>query len=78
MCKIKHTKPNYINIKVNGHKLQDKKTTTNEIKYRINQEIKIFYCKKQNLNQQLYRIYLKCAHYLKVCDSITKIQSTYH
>jgi len=32
MCKIKHLKPNYINIKVNGDKSQDKKTTTNAIK----------------------------------------------
>jgi hypothetical protein len=45
-CKIKHPKPNYINIKVNGEKSQDKKTTTNAIKYRINQEIKFLYCKK--------------------------------
>jgi hypothetical protein len=41
MCKIKHLKPNYINIKVNGNMSQDKKTTTNEINYRINQEIKL-------------------------------------
>jgi len=34
MCKIKHLKPNYLNIKVNGNKSQDKKTTTNAIKYR--------------------------------------------
>jgi len=26
MCKIKQQKPNYINIKINGHKSQDKKT----------------------------------------------------
>jgi len=25
MCKIKQMKPNYINIKINGQKLQDKK-----------------------------------------------------
>jgi hypothetical protein len=54
MCKIKHLKPNYINIKINGNKSQDKKITTNAIKYRINQEIKFLYCKKRNLNQQLY------------------------
>ena len=63
MCKIKHMKPNYINIKINGKKSQDKKTTTNAIKYRLNQEIKFLYCKKQNLNQQPYHIHLKCAHY---------------
>jgi len=63
MCKIKHLKPNYINIKINCKKSQDKKTTTNAIKYRINQEIKFLYCKKQNLNQQLYRIHLQFAQY---------------
>jgi len=35
MCTIKHLKANYINIKVNGKKSQDKKTATNAIKYRI-------------------------------------------
>jgi hypothetical protein len=44
-------KPDYINIKVNGNKSQDKKTTTNAIKYRINQELKFLYCKKQNLKK---------------------------
>jgi hypothetical protein len=29
MCRIKHLKQNYINIKINGKKSQDKKTTTN-------------------------------------------------
>jgi len=38
MCKIKHLKPNYINIKTNSKMSQDKKTTTNAIKHRINQE----------------------------------------
>jgi len=65
MCKIKHVKPNYINYEVNNKKLQNKKTTTNAIKYRINKEIKFFYCKKQNLNQHLYRIHIKCVRYCK-------------
>jgi hypothetical protein len=64
MCKIKHVKLNYINIKINGRKQQDRKTTTPAIRYRINQEIKFLYCKKQHLNQQLYNIHLECAqHY---------------
>jgi hypothetical protein len=63
LCKIKHLKPNYINIKINGKNSQDKKTTTNAIKYRINQEIKFLYCKKQILNQQLCCIHLQCAQY---------------
>jgi hypothetical protein len=40
LCKIKHLKPNYINIKINGKKLQVNRTTNNAIKYRINHEIK--------------------------------------
>ena len=66
MCKIKRLKPNYINIKVNGKKSQDKKTTTNAIKYRINQEIKFPCFKKQNLNQQLHCIHLNPAQYRNV------------
>ena len=34
MGRIKHLKPNYINIKINRKKSQDKNTTTNGIKYR--------------------------------------------
>ena len=45
ICKIKHLKPKYINIKANGKMSQDKKTTTNAIKYRIYQEIDFLYCK---------------------------------
>ena len=53
MCRIRQLKPNYIDIKVNGGKPQDKKTTSNAVRYRINQEIKFLYCKKQNLNQHI-------------------------
>jgi hypothetical protein len=63
MYKIKHLKPNYINVNINGEESQDKKTTTNAIKYRKNQEIEFVYCKKQNLNQQLHHIHLQCAQY---------------
>jgi len=63
MCKIKHLKPDYINIKINGKKSQDKKTTANALKYRMNQEIKFLYCKKHNLNQELYHIHLQSAYY---------------
>ena len=61
-AKIKQLKPNYINIKINGQKPQDKKTTINAIRFRINQEIKFLYRKKQHLNQQLYYLYLEGAH----------------
>ena len=62
MCRTKQVKPNYINIKTNGRTQQDKKTISNAIKFRTNQEIKFLYQKKQHLNQQLYRTHLQCAH----------------
>jgi len=62
VCRTKGVKPNYINIRTNGRSLQDKKTTTNAIRFRINQEIKFLYRKKQHLNQQLYCTHLECAH----------------
>jgi len=43
-------------------KPQDKKTTINAIRFRINQEIKFLYCKKQNLNQRLFYLHLEGAH----------------
>jgi len=61
-CAVKQLKPNYINIKVNGRKPQDKKTTINAIKFRTNQEIKFLYCKKHNLNQQLHHLHLEGTH----------------
>jgi len=42
MCKVKQLKPNYINIKINGQKPQDMKTTINAIRFRINQEVSAF------------------------------------
>jgi hypothetical protein len=63
MCRMKPVKPNYINIRINGQKQQDKRTTTQAIRYRINQDIKFLYRKKQLLNQQLYSIHLKCAQH---------------
>jgi len=56
--KIQHLKPNYISIKINGKKSQDKKTTTNAIKYRINHEIKFLYCKNRtSINNYIVYIY---------------------
>ena len=62
MCKIKQLKPNYINIKLNGQKPQDKRTTINAIRFRINQEIKFLFHKKQHLNQRRYCLHLEGAH----------------
>jgi len=61
VCRIRQLQPNYINIKVNGHRRQDRRTATQATRYRINQEIKYLYCKKQQLNKQLYNEHLKCA-----------------
>jgi hypothetical protein len=61
MCKIKQVKPNYVTIKLDGRKQQDRETTTQAIRYRMNKEIKYLYRKKQHLNQQLYNIHLECA-----------------
>ena len=48
-------------MKTNGKKQQDKKTTNQAIIYRINQEIKFLYRKKQHIKQKLYNIHLECA-----------------
>jgi len=60
--KAKQLMPKYTHIKINGNNTQSKKTTIAATKYRLNQEIKFLYCKKQKLNEQLYRIYLECAN----------------
>jgi hypothetical protein len=62
MCKTKNLKPKYIHFKTNAKTPQDRKTMSNAVRFRINQEIKFLYCKKQNLNVQLYRIHLDCAN----------------
>ena len=54
ICRIKGLKPNYIKLTINGKTQRDKKTITNAVRFRINQEIKFLYYKKQQLNQQLY------------------------
>jgi hypothetical protein len=60
---LKQLTPRYINIKVNGNNTQSLKTKNVAIRYRINQELKFLYAKKQQLNKQLYRIHLECATY---------------
>jgi hypothetical protein len=61
ICRIRQLQPSYMNIKFNGQRRQDKRTAAQAIRYRINQEIKYLYCKKQKLNKQLYSEHLKCA-----------------
>jgi len=62
VCKIKQLKPNYIHFRTNSKTIWDRRTTSHAIRYRINQELKFFYCKKQTLNKQLYKLHLECAH----------------
>ena len=61
MCKSKQLKPRYINIKINGQKPQDKKTTINSIRFRINQEFKFLCRKKQHINQRLHHLQMENA-----------------
>ena len=62
MCKTKNLKPQCIHFKTNGKTPQDRKTVFNEVRFRTNQEIKFLYCKKRNLNAQLYQTHLDCAN----------------
>ena len=62
ICRERQLKPKYISLKINGRKQQDIRTTTHAVKFRINQEIKFLYKKKQHLNQQLFRMQLQCAN----------------
>jgi hypothetical protein len=62
ICRDRQLKPKYISFKISGRKQKDKRTTTNAIRFRINQEIKFLYKKKQHLNQQLYQTQLECAN----------------
>jgi hypothetical protein len=60
-CRDKQLTPKYISIRVNRKNKQSQKTLQNAIRYRINQEIKFLYIKKQKLDEQLYNLHLKCA-----------------
>ena len=58
---LKQLIPPYVNIRVNGNNPRCQKTKNAAIRYRINQELKFQYAKKQQLNEQLYKIHLECA-----------------
>jgi len=60
-CRDKQLTPNYINIKINGNNRQCNNTIRTAVRYRLIQEIKFLYIKKQKLNEQLYKHHLKCA-----------------
>jgi len=58
--------PNKIGFKMNGRKQQDRKPAAKAVKFRINQENKFQYKRKQHLNRQLYQSHLECAHHYNV------------
>jgi len=60
--KKKQLTTKYIHIKINGNNMHTKNTKIAATKYRLNQEIKFLYCKKQKLNEKLYKIHLECAN----------------
>jgi len=60
-CRFKQLIPTYTNIRINGNNPRCQRTKNAAIRYRINQELKFKYAKKQQLNEQLYRIHLECA-----------------
>jgi len=62
ICKTKQLTPKYIHIKNNGNNMHSKNTKIAATIYRLNQEIKSLYCKKQKLNEQLYKIHLEFAN----------------
>jgi len=61
ICRAKGLQTKYINIHTKGRSTRDTRKTQQAIKYRINQEIKFFYKRKQHFNQQLYRMHLEGA-----------------
>ena len=59
LCKTKQLTPKYFSIKNSRNNNQSKNTRLAAIKYRINQEIKFLYCKKQKLSERLYHVRLE-------------------
>lgn len=59
----KNLTPKCIHTKVNGNNVQNRNTKLAAMKYRLYQEIKFLYKKKQNLKEQLYKLHLECAKY---------------
>jgi hypothetical protein len=51
----------YVNIRIKGKNPQNQKTLRTANQYHINQEINFLYTKKAKLNEQLYKLHLKCA-----------------
>ena len=65
ICRMKQLKPNYISFNIKGNSVQDRRTRANAIRFGINQERKCQYCKKQQINTQLYYQHQRNADYYK-------------
>jgi hypothetical protein len=53
--------PKYISIKVSGSNRQTLSTLQAAFQFRIKQELKYLYVKKQKLKEQLYKLHQICA-----------------
>jgi hypothetical protein len=60
-CRTQQLCPKYIHIRGSGSNKRSQKTKQQATTYRINQEIKLLYKKKQYLNQQLYHLQIEGA-----------------
>jgi len=61
LCRTKHLTPTYANINMKGTNSRCQRTKDAAIRFRINQEIKFHYVKKQQLNERLYKLHLECV-----------------
>ena len=62
-CKVNNLTPKYAHFNTKSHNDRDRKTKLMAVKYRVNQEIKFLYKKKQNLNTGLYKTQLECGEF---------------
>jgi len=60
-CRQRQLTPSCVNIRINGKKQQCQKTLRTANQYLINQEIKFLYTKKIKLDEQFFKLHLKCA-----------------
>jgi len=60
-CREQQLTPKYISIKIQWNNRQSANTLKAATHFRINQEIKFLYIKKNKLNEQLYAKHLECA-----------------
>jgi ribosomal protein L37AE/L43A len=75
-CRARHVKPKYMHINTNNKASTDNRTINSAIPYRINQDIKFLYCKKQNLNNQLLQLHIQGANLIN--EKREKYQLTKH